>query len=460
MLSACKNRINKDKLSLARFQRAEAELTKLSNPRPEPNSAAIGAKSRNTLHSAAALNANNTHIKRRIDMYSLLLAIIYVAFISLGLPDSLLGSAWPIMYKELNVPVSYAGIISMIIAGCTIISSLLSDRMTKKLGTGLVTSLSVLTTAAALFGFSISGSFYLLCLFAIPYGLGAGGVDAALNNYVALHYSSRHMSWLHCFWGIGTAISPYIMSFCLSGGKGWNSGYLSVAILQIALTVILFISLPLWKKDPSSSTTSSSKDASEKRRFSGIFRIKGVVFVLVTFFGYCALESTAGLWASSYLAEYKGIDAETAAKFASLFYLGITAGRFICGFIADRLGDRKLIRIGIGIILSGAILTALPISYNSISLIGLVVTGIGCAPIYPSIIHATPSNFGKENSQAIIGIQMASAYVGSTLMPPLFGILSEKISLSIYPFYLMIFAVLMLIASERLNSIVKARDNL
>ncbi len=393
-------------------------------------------------------------------MYSLLLAIIYVAFISLGLPDPLLGSAWPIMYRELNVPVSYAGIISMIIAGCTIISSLLSDRMTKKLGTGLVTSLSVLTTAAALFGFSISGSFYLLCLFAIPYGLGAGGVDAALNNYVALHYSSRHMNWLHCFWGIGTAISPYIMSFCLSGGKGWNSGYLFVAILQIALTVILFISLPLWKKDSSSSTTSSSKDASEKRRFSDIFRIKGVIFVLVTFFGYCALESTAGLWASSYLAEYKGIDAETAAKFASLFYLGITAGRFICGFIADRLGDRKLIRIGIGIILSGAILTALPISHNSISLIGLVITGIGCAPIYPSIIHATPSNFGKENSQAVIGIQMASAYVGSTLMPPLFGILSEKISLSIYPFYLIIFAALMLIASERLNSIVKVRDNL
>lgn len=391
-------------------------------------------------------------------MYSLLLVIIYIAFISLGLPDSLLGSAWPVMYKELNVPVSYAGIISMIIAGCTIISSLLSDKMTKKLGTGLVTGLSVLTTAIALFGFSISGKFYLLCLFAIPYGLGAGGVDAALNNYVALNYASRHMSWLHCFWGVGTAISPYIMSYCLTGSGSWNSGYKYVGILQIVLTIILFASLPLWKKH--SDDISDSAEGSEKRKFSDIFHIKGVKFVLVTFFGYCALESTAGLWASSYLAEYKGIDAETAAKFASLFYLGITAGRFICGFIADRLGDKKLIRIGICIIIIGVILTGLPISYSTLSLIGLVIIGFGCAPIYPSIIHATPFNFGKENSQAVIGIQMASAYVGSTFMPPLFGILSEKISISLYPIYLLIFAFLMLISSEKLNSVVNSKKHL
>lgn len=391
-------------------------------------------------------------------MYSLLLVIIYIAFISLGLPDSLLGSAWPVMYKELSVPVSYAGIISMIIAGCTIISSLLSDKMTKKLGTGLVTGLSVLTTAIALFGFSISGKFYLLCLFAIPYGLGAGGVDAALNNYVALNYASRHMSWLHCFWGVGTAISPYIMSYCLTGSGSWNSGYKYVGILQIVLTIILFASLPLWKKR--SDDISDSAEGPEKRKFSDIFHIKGVKLVLVTFFGYCALESTAGLWASSYLAEYKGIDAETAAKFASLFYLGITAGRFICGFIADRLGDKKLIRIGICIIIIGVILTGLPISYSTLSLIGLVIIGFGCAPIYPSIIHATPFNFGKENSQAVIGIQMASAYVGSTFMPPLFGILSEKISISLYPIYLLIFAFLMLISSEKLNSVVNSKKHL
>ncbi len=382
-------------------------------------------------------------------MYSILLVIIYIAFISLGLPDSLLGSAWPVMYKQFDVPLSYAGIITMIIAGGTIVSSLMSDRLTRKFGAGFVTAISVMLTALALFGFSISGSFVFLCLWAIPYGLGAGAVDAALNNYVALHYAPRHMSWLHCFWGVGAAISPYIMSYCLVSGSGWNTGYRSVAGIQIGLTAILFISLPFWKRK--SSANNSGQVPAVALSLSQALKIKGVKFVLFTFFSYCALESTTGLWASSYLVRYRGLDTETAARFASLFYLGITFGRFLCGFIAEKAGDKRLIRFGITTIIVGVVLLGLPVGIAISALLGLVVIGLGCAPVYPSIIHSTPSNFGEENSQAIIGIQMASAYMGTTFMPPLFGAIADHINMGVYPFYLMIFAILMLLMSERLS---------
>lgn len=382
-------------------------------------------------------------------MYSFLLIIIYIAFISLGLPDSLLGAAWPVIYKEFNVPLSYAGIITMIIAGGTIISSLMSDWLTKKLGAGLVTAISVMMTAVALFGFSISGSFIELCLCAIPYGLGAGAVDAALNNYVALHFASRHMSWLHCFWGVGAAVSPYIMSYYLIGGFGWLAGYRSISIIQGILTVVLFASLPLWKRK--AVVSNSNEIPAATLSLLQVLRIKGVKFVLVTFFAYCALESTAGLWASSYLVQYRGINTETAARFASLFYVGITFGRFLCGFVAEKFGDRRLIRFGIITVIIGIIMVGLTIGINTLTLVGLVVIGLGCAPVYPSIIHSTPSNFGKENSQAIIGIQMASAYVGSTFIPPLFGVFAGYISIGTYPFYLLFFAALMLIMSECLT---------
>lgn len=385
-------------------------------------------------------------------MVSFLLVIIYIAFISLGLPDSLLGSAWPVIYKEMNVPLSYAGIITMTISGGTIISSLMSDRLTKKLGAGFVTAISVMMTAAALFGFSISGSFIALCFWAIPYGLGAGAVDAALNNYVALHYASRHMSWLHCFWGVGTAVSPYIMSYYLTRGSDWPAGYRSVSMIQGVLTAILFVSLPLWKRNAAVSN-GDEKPAMALSLLQAL-KIKGVKLVLVTFFGYCALESTAGLWASSYLVQHRGIDAVTAAKFASLFYLGITFGRFLSGFVADKIGDRRLIRSGIITAIIGIVLVGLPVGFNTIALVGLVVTGLGCAPVYPSVIHATPSNFGKENSQVIIGIQMASAYVGTTFIPPLFGLLAGFTGIGAYPFYLMFFAALMLIMSERLTKVI------
>lgn len=382
-------------------------------------------------------------------MVSLLLIIIYIAFISLGLPDSLLGSAWPVMYQQLNTPISFAGIVTMLIAGGTIVSSLMSDKLTRKFGAGLVTAISVMMTAIALFGFSVSNSFLLLCLWAIPYGLGAGAVDAALNNYVALHYASRHMSWLHCFWGVGAAVSPYIMSYFLTGGYGWQKGYLSIAIIQIVLTIILFGSLPLWKKR--TITANDTENPSSALSLFQALNIKGVKLVLLTFFSYCALETTAGLWASSYLVNFSGIDPETAAQFAALFYLGITFGRFLSGFLADIIGDKLLVRYGILIILGGVILIGVPSGASITTLVGLVIVGLGCAPVYPSIIHSTPSNFGKDNSQAIIGIQMASAYAGSTFMPPLFGFIADNVHIGLYPVFLLIFAILMLTMSERLN---------
>ena len=389
-------------------------------------------------------------------MISLLLAIIYIAFISLGLPDSLLGSAWPVMYRELNAPISYAGIISMIISGGTIISSLFSDNLTRKLGTGLVTAISVLLTAGALFGFSVSDSFMMLCIFAIPYGLGAGAVDAALNNYVSLHYSSRHMSWLHCFWGVGASVSPYIMGYAIGAGLGWRTGYSIVSVIQIILTVFLFMSLPLWKKK-----TSVSPDSDDYEAPLGLMealKIKGVVPVLITFFSYCAFESTCGLWASSYLAEYRGINSRTAANFASLFYLGITLGRFLNGFIVDKIGDKTMIRIGAVTMLLGILFIGLPWNTSITALIGLIIAGLGAAPVYPSIIHSTPGNFGKENSHAIIGIQMACAYVGSTFMPPVFGFIAENITIALYPLYLVFFVLLMFIMSEALNKIISKKS--
>lgn len=401
-------------------------------------------------------------------MYSLLLAVIYLAFISLGLPDALLGSGWPTMYTQLQVPFSYAGIISMIISAGTIVSSFFSDRLTRKFGAGLVTAVSVLLTAGALFGFSVSDSFYLLCIMAIPYGLGAGAVDAALNNYVALHYSSRHMSWLHCFWGVGAAASPYIMGFCLGKGLGWSRGYFSVSMIQIVITAILFISLPLWKSrtdekeggiEPKGTeaeqiqTDQTKAVPSKALSFREILRIKGAPYILITFFAYSAMESTTGLWASSYLVQYLLMEPEKAAKFASFFYLGITVGRFLCGFVADKMGDKALIRLGSGIAGAGILLVLIPFPVTTPALLGLVIIGFGCAPVYPAIIHSTPFYFGKENSQALIGIQMACAYVGSTFMPPLFGTLAARIGIWLYPVFLLVFEVLMVLTSEKLNRI-------
>lgn len=386
-------------------------------------------------------------------MFSLLLAIIYLAFVSLGLPDSLLGAGWPVMQETLNVPLSYAGIITMIISAGTIVSSLFSDRVIRRFGTGVVTAISVGMTAAALFGFSFSSSFPVLCVLSIPYGLGAGAVDAALNNYVALHYSSRHMSWLHASWGVGVTISPNIMSVCLARQYGWAMGYRSVAILQTILVIVLIVTLPLWKQK--SSETEAEEVVPKVLTFSQALKIKGVPYVLLAFFGFCALEAAAGLWASSYMVGFRGVDVETAARFAALFYLGETAGRFLNGFVADKFGDRMMIRVGIIGMIIGVVMVIIPMESNIIALCGLVVIGLGAAPVYPCIIHSTPVNFGKENSQSLVGIQMASAYIGSTLMPPIFGLIAQYINIGFYPVYLGIFAVLMLVMTEALNRTVK-----
>lgn len=381
-------------------------------------------------------------------MFHLLLAIIYLSFISLGLPDALLGSAWPVMYGELAVPVSYAGMISMIIAVGTIISSLLSDWLTYKLGTGKVTAISVAMTAAALFGFSTCSAFWMLCLWAIPYGLGAGSVDASLNNYVALHYASRHMSWLHCMWGVGASVGPYIMGFVLSGGGHWTGGYRCIGILQIILTAILFLSLPLWKSRKDAAGEDEKAEA--KPLTPGqILQIPGAKEIMVTFFCYCAVEQTAGLWASSYLALYKGVPGETAASFASMFFIGITVGRALNGFLTMKLSDTQLIRIGQGIILLGIVAMLLPLG-EAVSLAGLILIGLGCAPIYPCIIHSTPAHFGADKSQALIGVQMASAYIGTCLMPPLFGLIAGHVSIVLLPVYLLAILILMAVMHERM----------
>ena len=390
-------------------------------------------------------------------MYSLLLALIYLAFISLGLPDALLGSAWPIIYPAMNVPISYAGIVSMIISIGTIISSLNSSKLINRVGTGIVTVVSIAMTALALFGFSFSSQFWMLCLWAIPYGLGAGAVDAALNNFVALHYKSRHMSWLHCFWGLGAAAGPYIMSYSIAVKNRWETGYTIVALLQSVLTIILIFSLPLWKKKDEE-MKNGDKGKIRNLTIPEALKIKGVRQVLLAFFAYCALEATAGLWASSYLVIHKGIDADIAAGWASMFYVGITIGRFINGFTTEKFGNRNMIRSGLLIIGMGIMTIILPVNSAYMTLVGLLLVGLGCAPIYPSIIHETPRNFGAENSQAIIGIQMASAYTGITLMPPLFGFLIKYISISIYPLYLSLFLIMMLVMTERLNKIVDSRQ--
>lgn len=382
-------------------------------------------------------------------MVQLLLVIIYMSFISLGLPDSLLGSAWPAIYTQLNVPVSYAGVISMIIAAGTIISSLQSDRLTRALGTGKVTAISVATTAVALFGFSISDSFIELCLWAIPYGLGAGSVDASLNNYVALHYESRHMNWLHCMWGVGASVGPYIMGYVLTGGATWNGGYRCIAVIQVILTVILFFSLPLWKGRPTISDESGKEVEAKALSLRDAIKVPGVKEVLICFFCYCALEQTAGLWASSYLTLYKGVSAETAAKYASMFFIGITIGRAVSGFITMKLNDVQMIRLGQTLIGCGIFILLLPFD-STVSLIGFVVIGLGCAPIYPCIIHSTPEHFGADKSQAIIGIQMACAYVGICLMPPAFGLIANYITVALLPVFLFVILILMVVMHERL----------
>ena len=379
-------------------------------------------------------------------MVSLLLPVIYLAFISLGLPDALLGAAWPSMYQGLGAGLSWAGGVSMIISAGTVISSLASDALTARLGPGKVTALSVGMTAAALFGFSASTAFWQLCLWAIPYGLGAGSVDAALNNYVALHYESRHMSWLHCMWGLGASGGPVIMGWALARGS-WQGGYRIISVLQVVLTAIIVFSLPLWKR-PGEETGEEIRH--EHRTLPQLMKVPGVPEVMVTFACYSVVETTTGMWAASYCTLQRGIDAGTAASWASLFYVGITVGRFLSGFLAMKLNDHQMINLGFVLIAAGIVPILLPLG-NEALVVGLVTVGLGCAPIYPSIIHETPLNFGRGLSMALTGVQMAAAYIGNVLFPPLFGLLAQYISISLYPWYLLAALAVMAAMSAALH---------
>lgn len=380
-------------------------------------------------------------------MVSLLLPIIYLAFISLGLPDALLGAAWPSMYPQLGAGVAWAGGVSMIISAGTIVSSLASERLNTRLGTGRVTALSVATTAVALFGFSTCTQFWQLCLWAIPYGLGAGSVDAALNNYVALHYESRHMSWLHCMWGIGAAGGPVIMGWALAGST-WQNGYRIISILQIVLTAVLIFSLPLWQTP---TDAGAGEDFTpEHRTLPQLMKVPGVPEVMCCFALYSGVETVAGMWAASYCTLVRGLDAATAASWASLFYLGITVGRFLSGFLTMKFNDHQMIRMGQVLIAVGIALVFLPAG-NTCLRAGLVTIGLGCAPIYPCIIHETHANFGKSLSMAMTGIQMAAAYTGTTLLSPLFGVLAQNITMQLYPWALLVMLLLMVVLSEQLH---------
>ena len=378
-----------------------------------------------------------------------LLAIIYLAFISLGLPDTMLGSAWPEMHLQLAVPVSYAGIISMLIATGTVIASLTSDLLTRRLGTGRVTALSVALTAAALLGFSLAPSFWVLCLIALPYGLGAGAVDVALNNYVAIHFHARHMSWLHCFWGIGATLGPYIMGACLTGGWGWHGGYRTVGLIQLALTACLFLTLPLWR-GARAQVNGASVEQTPSPGALALLRLPGVKADLLALFAYQGLEQTIGLWAASFMVMARGISAQQAATWAALFYLGMTLGRLLSGFLTLRFTDQAMVRLGQGVTALGILLTVLPLGHRTLCA-GLLCLGLGCAPIYPSLLHETPSNFGIALSQAVMGLLMACAYVGTTLLAPVFGLIAQNVSIRLFPAYLLLMLVIMTVSCEVLN---------
>ncbi|MCJ8006478.1 sugar MFS transporter [Lederbergia wuyishanensis] len=390
-------------------------------------------------------------------MATFFLIIIYLAFISLGLPDSLLGVAWPAMQPEYGARLETAGLLFMTIAGSTIISSLASGIVIHKFGTGKVTFVSVLMTAAALLGFTYAPSLLWLVIFAIPLGLGAGSVDAALNNYVATHYKAHHMSWLHCFWGVGATLGPIIMAQFISEQNAWRNGYFAIAGIQFALVIILFFSLPLWDKVASRSNNVANEDkdaantsADENVRNIKPLKIRGVKLALLSFLFYCGAEATMGLWGSSFLVSVKDLPVEVAARWVSLYYGGITVGRLITGFITLKVRNKMLIRGGQIIALIGALFLLLPLT-TIFSLVGFILVGLGLAPIFPSMLHETPTRFSKEHSQTIIGYQMAFAYTGSTFLPPLFGFIASHSTIKLFPLFIVLFVVSMLLVSEKLN---------
>lgn len=384
-----------------------------------------------------------------------LLIIIYITFISLGLPDAVLGSSWPTMHVDLHTSIPAAGMVAMIVSGATIISSLYSSKLIHIFGTAKLTVVSVCMTALGLLGISFTPSYFVLCLLAIPLGLGAGAVDAALNNFVALHYHAKHMNWLHCFWGIGATGGPMLMSLFLAKENGWRTGYLVISIIQFTLVLALFVTLPMWKRADHSEGIEERK---QPAKLKTLVKIKGAKSALLGFFSYSAVELTAGLWGSSYFVLHKGVSATTAAIWVSFFYIGITVGRFLAGLMTARFNNIHMIRIGQSLVLLGALFMILPFS-NITQVIGFIILGLGCAPIYPAMLHETPHRFGKGLSQGIMGIQMAVAYVGATFMPPLIGYISNQIGFGIFPFIIVMIGVIMFLATENINRLLVVRDH-
>ena len=385
-------------------------------------------------------------------MTTLLLVIIYIAFISLGLPDALLGAAWPVIQPEMQVPYGSAGIVQMIISGGTILSSLFSSRLIRGVGTGRITAVSVVMTAVALLGFSFAPSFWWLLVAAVPLGLGAGSVDSALNSYIAIHYESRHMSWLHSFWGIGALTGPLVLSVLLAHGFSWRRGYLSLGIFQALLVTVLVAALPLW--DGVSVRLKSRPDGEEGKDQSSPLNVKAVILAVLIFIFYCGLEGTVGLWGGSFLFKERGLSAASAARWVSLYYASITLGRFLTGFFTYRVSNPALIRTGGLIVLVGVVmlLSPLPIAF---SLVGFILIGLGCSPVYPCMLHETPANFGKEHAQTVMGFQMASSYVGSTFLPPLFGFVAAPASMTLFPLFLTVYILILLAGTEGLRKSVR-----
>ena len=362
-------------------------------------------------------------------MVGILLVIIYIAFVSLGLPDSLLGAAWPAIYTELELNVSLAGLVTFTTSLCTIVSSLFSARIIKRWGTGVVSAASVMLTAVAMYGFSMADGIGCFILFSVPLGLGAGCIDSALNNYVALHYKATHMNFLHCCYGVGVSVSPYIMSLALEKEK-WQTGYVSVAIIQGIIAVTIFITLPLWKKVSALKNLDVDKKAEDDFKiysFREMLRDKKAVATWIMFFAYCGIECTAGIWGSTYLVLCKDVSMEFAAKCVMIYYGGMAIGRFLCGVFANKISAWKLIYIGY-IVLGIALIVLLFPGKSMLSAIALFCIGFGCAPIYPNLMHLTPINFGRDMSQSMMGAQSAAAFTGSTFVPPLFGIIAQNIS--------------------------------
>lgn len=378
-------------------------------------------------------------------MIIILITVIYLSFISLGLPDAVLGSSWNIIAKEFNTSISNMGILTIIISAGTIISSLNSDLLIKKLGVHKITSISIFITAISMLGFALSPSFLVLCLWAIPYGLGAGNVDAALNNYVAINFESKHMSWLHCMWGIGATLGPYIMSIALINNLDFRGGYIILFLIQIILATIILVSYPVWKIKNNEQLYKENK---KHLKLNEVLKIKGVLQIGITFFFFCSIEQTTGLWASNYLIFIKNVSPEIATGFTSLFYLGITIGRGINGFFAMKFSNTQMIRFGSIVMLLGVFILFIP-SNEIITYIGLAMIGLGSSPIYPSIIHSIPIMFGVDKSQSITGVQMASAYTGTLVMPALFGIIGNEFSFDFYPVFITIMLIMMIFMYEK-----------